>query len=183
MNGRRIVDVPLPEGPLAVVPKQAGDPDGPAVAEGTGPLAGFTLEAGGVRSAACGWAAADPQHAVWPADERLLASLAAAFSRLRNHLSESPASSGARLRAVAACLAMANAPERAPVVRERATGDGWALLEIAGARVACNVVEISGVSCPVAIAILTDPPRRTRRPAQPESHPERREDRLTARPT
>ena len=171
MNGRRIVDVPLPEGPLAVVPKQAGDPDGPAVADGTGPLAGFTLEASGVRSAACGWAPADPQHAVWPADDGLLASLAAAFSRLRNHLSESPASSGARLRAVAACLAMANAPERAPVVRERATGDGWALLEIAGAWVACNVVEISGVSCPVAIAILTDPPRRTRRPAQPESHP------------
>ena len=159
--------MPLPEGPLAVVPKQAGSRTAPPSPKGTGPLAGFTLEASGVRSAACGWAPADPQHAVWPADEGLLASLAAAFSRLRNHLSESPASSGARLRAVAACLAMANAPERAPVVRERATGDGWALLEIAGARVACNVVEISGVSCPVAIAILTDPPRRTRRPAQP----------------
>ena len=167
MNGRRIVDVPLPDGPVAVIPKQAGQPDRPAIAKGTGPLAGFTLEAGGVRSAACGWAAADPQHAVWPADEGLLASLAAAFSRLRNHLSESPASSGARLRAVAACLAMANAPERAPVVRERATGDGWALLEIAGARVACNVVEISGVSCPVAVAIQTDPPRGSRRPGQP----------------
>jgi hypothetical protein len=67
------------------------------------------------------------------------------------------------------------------VARERATGDGWALLEIAGARVACNVVEVSGVSCPVAIAILTDPPRRARRPARPEA--EHREDRLTARPT
>jgi hypothetical protein len=180
MNGRRIVDVPLPEGPL--VPKQASQPDAPTAATGTGPLAGFTLEVSGVRSAACGWAASDPQHAVWPANEGLLASLAASFSRLRSHLSEAPSASGARLRAVAACLAMANAPERAPVARERATGDGWALLEIAGARVACNVVEISGVSCPVAIAILTDPPRRTRRPAQPERHPERTEDRLTARP-
>jgi enediyne polyketide synthase len=180
MNGRRIVDVPLPDEPLPV-PQQAGNPDGLAVAEGAGPLAGFALEAGGVRSAACGWAAADPQHAVWPADQGLLASLAAAFSRLRNHLSESPSCSGARLRAVAACLAMAHAPERAPVARERATGDGWALLEIAGARVACNVVEVSGVSCPVAIAVLTDPPRRTRRPARPEA--EHREDRLTARPT
>jgi hypothetical protein len=194
MNGRRIVDVPLPAGPLPerpqqpqqperpLVPRQASQPDAPAAATGTGPLAGFTLEVSGVRSAACGWATADPQHAVWPANEGLLGSLAASFSRLRGHLSEAPAASGARLRAVAACLAMAHAPERAPVARERATGDGWALLEIAGARVACNVVEVSGVTCPVAIAILTDPPRRTRRPAQPERHPERTEDRLTARP-
>jgi enediyne polyketide synthase len=149
--------------PQALVPRQSADPDagaaaGPLVAGG--PLAGFAIEARGARFAACGWALSDPQHPVWPTGGD---GLAATFSRLCSHLSEPPVASAARLQAVAACLTMAQAPAGAPVTFDRTSGDGWALLEAAGSRVACIVVTVSGMSCPVAIAIMTDPPRRDSR--------------------
>jgi enediyne polyketide synthase len=118
---------------------------------------GFLVQAGGARFAASGWAVADPQHPVWPANRD---DLAATFSRLCSHLSEPPVASAARLQAVAECLAMAQAPAGAPVLFDRATEDGWALLEVAGGRVACTVVQVRGLPCPVAIAITTDLPRR-----------------------
>ena len=67
--------------------------------------------------------------------------------------------SAARLRAAAACLAQARVPPGAPVIFDRATDDGWVLLAVAGARLACAIVEVSGLPGPVAIAIMTDPPR------------------------
>jgi hypothetical protein len=99
---------------------------------------------------------ADPQHPVWPTGRD---DLAAAFSRLCSYLSEPPVASAARLQAVAQCLAMAQAPDGAPVLFDRATEDGWALLEVAGGRVACAVVQVRGLPDPVAIAIMTDLPR------------------------
>ncbi|MDQ2875903.1 MAG: hypothetical protein M3Y33_14385, partial [Actinomycetota bacterium] len=42
---------------------------------------------------------------------------------------------------------------------ERATGDGWAILAVGDARLACTVVEVAGLPGPVAIAIMTDSPR------------------------
>jgi enediyne polyketide synthase len=136
------------------VPRQAAAPGENAVAAGTGPLAGWTLEAGGSRFAACGWAPADSPHPAWPTgDDRL-----AAFSRLCSHLSEPPVASAARLQALAACLAMTQAPADAPVLFDRVADDGWALLEAGGRQVACIVVKISGVPGPVAVAMLTDPP-------------------------
>ncbi|HEU5416874.1 MAG TPA: beta-ketoacyl synthase N-terminal-like domain-containing protein [Streptosporangiaceae bacterium] len=141
---------------LSGVPRQPGDPGAGAAATGTGQLAGYTLIASGTRFAACGWSVADPRHPVWPPG----AEQAATFSRLCSHLSEPPVASAARLQAVAACLAMAQAPDGAPVTFRRVTADGWAVLEAAGTEVACTVVQISGVSCPVAIALLTEPPRR-----------------------
>jgi hypothetical protein len=50
---------------------------------------------------------------------------------------------------------MAGARQGAPIALTRVTGDGWAVLEVAGARVACTVLEISGVALPVAVAIAT----------------------------
>jgi enediyne polyketide synthase len=154
--------------PPISVPRQPADPESSgAGAAGAGaagaaatPLAGLTLEAHGARFAACGWALADPQNPVRPAGPDRLA---AAFSRLDRHLSEPTAVSAARLQAVAACLAMAQAPAGEPVTFDRAAADGWALLEAGGVRVACTVVEITGVPGPVAVAILTGAPRRDRR--------------------
>ena len=138
---------PGPAGPLAglVPPPRAAAPGG-----------GLLLSAGGAASAACGWALADPQHAVWPGED---AGLAATFSGLRTHLSEPPVASAARLQAAVACLAQAQAPPGAPVMFERSAGDGWALLAASGARLACAVVEVAGLPGPVAIALMTDPPR------------------------
>lgn len=141
--------------PAVPVPQQrSGEGDG-AVVGGTGQLTGFTLDVRAARFAACGWAAADPQRTA-PATGG--AEQPAAGERLCGQLAEPPTATVARLEAVAACLAMAQGPESAPVTLERATGDGWALLSVADTRVACVVVEISGVSCPVAIAIATAPP-------------------------
>jgi enediyne polyketide synthase len=150
----RITAVASPAaGPLAgLVPSpRAGAAGGAAGAPG-----GLILSAGGAAFAACGWAPADPQHPVWPAGE---AGLAATFSRLCSHLSEPPVASAARLQAAVACLAQAQVPAGAPVIFDRATDDGWALLAAAGTRLACAVVEVSGLPGPVAIAIMTDPPR------------------------
>src|SRR5207237_1022203 len=61
----------------------------------------------------------------------------------------------ARRQAVAACLAMAGARPGAPVALTRIAGDGWAVLEIADTRVACTMLEISGVALPVAVALAT----------------------------
>jgi hypothetical protein len=125
------------------------------VATANGP-AGWSLTASGARFAACGWAVADPQQPAWPTRSDALD----AFSRLCSQLAEPPAASAARLHAVAACLARAHAPADAAIQFTRASANGWALLEAAGCRVACTVVTVSGVADPVAIALLTDPPRR-----------------------
>ena len=37
----------------------------------------------------------------------------------------------------------------------RTTGDGWAVLALGRAVIACTVVELSGVPAPVAVALLT----------------------------
>jgi hypothetical protein len=37
----------------------------------------------------------------------------------------------------------------------RTTSDGWAVLALGRAQIVCTVIEMSGVSAPVAIAILT----------------------------
>jgi enediyne polyketide synthase len=121
-----------------------------------GPAGGLVLDAGGAPFAACGWALADPRHPVWPTSA---AGRAATFSRLCSHLSEPPVASAARLQAAAACLARAGAPADAPVRFERATADGWAILAVSDARLACTVVEVTGLPDPVAIAIMTDSPR------------------------
>jgi enediyne polyketide synthase len=141
-------------GPAGLVP-----PPRPGTAA-DGPTGGLVLETAGAAGAACGWALADPQHPVWPDSD---AGLAAAFSRLCSYLSEPPVASAARLQAAAACLARAGVPAGTPVRFEQATGDGWALLTAAGAWLACTVVEVAGLPCPVAIALMTDVPRPARR--------------------
>jgi hypothetical protein len=85
--------------------------------------------------------------------------MASAYAQLREELAESPAVLAARLEAVSACMAMADivaddrSADRLTIVQT--TGDGWAVFALGRALIACAVVEVSGLSAPVAIAILT----------------------------
>ncbi len=138
-----------PSATAAVVPQPSPSPDPPPAAPCSGRLEGFALSVRAPEAAACGWAAA----ARVSADEADPgADLADLEDRVRSLLREPPAVVSARLRAVAACLAQAGAPA---VSSTRAAGTDWLVLNAAGGTLACTVVEISGVSCPVAIAIMT----------------------------
>ena len=136
-----------------------------ASAPGTGALAGFALALRAPVPVACGWTAVESgnrQRDVSPA-------MASAYAQLSAELAESPADLAARLDAVGACLSMANlvpadhGGNQLPVVRT--TGDGWAVLSLGRAHIVCAVVEMSGVSAPVAIAILTKQYAHARIPA------------------
>ena len=87
--------------------------------------------------------------------------MASAFAQLRAELAESASVLTARLNAIGACLQMAHlqadgsgsSADQLSVTRT--TGDGWAVLALGRAVIACAVVELSGVSAPVAVAMLT----------------------------
>ena len=121
-----------------------------ATALGDGALAGFGLTVRAAEPVACGWTVVDGGHRQQPA-----ARLASIYAQLRAELTESPPMLAARLAAVGACLEAAGPEVGNHVAVRRTTTDGWVLVEMDQARVACAVVEVSGVSAPVAIAILT----------------------------
>ncbi len=130
-----------------------GQPDGgdapPALLEG------FTLSAREPQGAACGWAAADPRPAAGKHDPGPgLADIAAELRRR----GERPAVVSARLAAVTACLGGPDATAEIPVLADEAGEDDWLVLRADAAVIVCTVVEISGVSCPVAVAIMTPDP-------------------------
>ena len=126
-----------------------------ASAPGSGALAGFALALRAPVPVACGWAAVEPGHR----QHEPTAGMASAYAQLRAELADSPAVLAARLEAVGACLTMADIATSDRIAEQlaigRTTGDGWAVFTIGRARIASTVVEISGVSAPVAIAILT----------------------------
>jgi hypothetical protein len=116
-----------------------------------GPLAGFTLAVQAPVSATCGWVTIDEagrQHQ--PAT-----TLAIAYGQLRAELAEPPPRLAGRLEAVRACLAAAGLHADSDLRVVEAAGDGWVVLATRRARIACTVVELSGVAAPVAIALLT----------------------------
>jgi len=170
--------------PAAVVPHPAPSPDDPPAAEagrshgaytvrGSGPLERFALTVRAPEGAACAWEPAVPGAAGGPEPGPGLADIE---DQLRSGWGEPTALDGARLRAIAACLAAAGTPAASPVVADVADADGWLLLRVAGASMACTVVEITGVPCAVAIAIMTrdpvpagEPGRHARRPGAAEA--------------
>jgi hypothetical protein len=135
-----------------------GPPDRPAahsaVTAGTGPLAGFSLTATAAGPVACGWTVVDAGHR----HDQMSAALTSAYAQLRSQLDESPAILAARLRAIGAALTMAGDGAARTLSCARTTGDGWALLQTETVSVASAVVGLSGVSSPVAVAILTSRP-------------------------
>jgi hypothetical protein len=138
--------------PAGVVPQPSLPSDAAAAARGSGQLEGFALSVVAPAAAVCSWAAAVPVPPGEPAVGPGLADLANQVQRL---MSEPPAILSARLRAVAACLAQAGAPALSAGMAEGSPGAEWLVLSAAGGTLACTVAEISGVSCPVAIAIMT----------------------------
>jgi enediyne polyketide synthase len=157
-----VAAVPSPAPPADSRPPGGGRHAGPerramnaVTAPGTGALAGFALTLRAPVPVACGWVTVDSarrQHE--PA-----AGMAAAYAQLRAETSESPEVLAARLDAVAACMTMADvatddpAADRLAVIQT--TGEGWAVFALGRARIACVVAEMSGVSAPVAIAVMT----------------------------
>jgi hypothetical protein len=154
--------VPRQSAPGASRPSGGGKHAGPerramntASAPGSGALAGFVLTLRAPVPVACGWVAVESGHR----QHKPTPGMAAAYAQLRAELAESTAVLAARLEAVGACLRMADMTAEAPSSGEltvtQATGDGWTVFALGRARIACGVVELSGVSSPVAIAILT----------------------------
>jgi enediyne polyketide synthase len=170
--------------PAAVVPQpspsrddepaaEAGGSPGAYTVRGSGPLERFALTVRAPEGAACAWEPAVPGAAGGPEPGPGLADIE---DQLRSGWGEPTALDGARLRAIAACLAAAGTPAASPVVADVADDDGWLLLRVAGASMACTVVEITGVPCAVAIAIMTrdpvppaEPGRHARRPGATEA--------------
>jgi hypothetical protein len=116
-----------------------------------GPLAGFTFAVQAPVPATCGWVTIDEagrQHQ--PAT-----ALAIAYGQLRAELAEPPPQVAGRLEAVRACLAAANLHADSDLRVVDTAGDGWVVLATRRARIACTVVELSGVAAPVAVALLT----------------------------
>jgi enediyne polyketide synthase len=116
-----------------------------------GPLAGFTFAVQAPVPATCGWVTIDEagrQHQ--PA-----AALTIAYGQLRAELAEPPPKLAGRLEAVRACLAAAGLQADSDLRLVETAGDGWVVLATRRARIACTVVELSGVAAPVAVALLT----------------------------
>jgi hypothetical protein len=132
-----------------------------------GQLEGFSLSVRVPEAAACSWEAAAGVPGGEPDPGPGLAEDIA--DQVRRLLREPPAVLSARLRAVAACLSQAGAPPVSSVMADGTADTDWLMLTAAGSTLACTVVEISGVSGPVAIAIMTPDADRSgfRSPAQP----------------
>ena len=166
-------DWPLPQ-LLNTVPLQSLASDSKALTEGrhagperralntvkapsVGALAGFGLMVRAPVPVACGWVTVQPGHR----HHEPAPGMASAFAQLRAELAEPAAVLTARLNAIGACLQMAHLQADGPgssagqLSVARTTGDGWAVLVLGRAVIACTVVELSGVSAPVAVALLT----------------------------
>jgi hypothetical protein len=141
-----------------LVPAQARPTDEPtrptwARAQGAGPLAGFTLTVSAVTPVACGWL---PVQHTPRAGQSKVPGHAAASAQLREATGEPADVVAARLAAVGQCLSTAGpGGEQTAQTVLRSTSDGWVLLSAGAAAVASTVVEMSGLACPVAIAIMT----------------------------
>jgi enediyne polyketide synthase len=124
---------------------------GAASPAGAGPLAGFTFAVRAPVTAACAWVTveeASRQH-------RPATGLAIAYGQLRAELTEREPLLAGRLEAIRACLATAGLQAGADLRVVQAASDDWVVLATRRARIACTVVELSGVAAPVAIALLT----------------------------
>jgi hypothetical protein len=120
-------------------------------ASGTGPLAGFTLAVRAPIGAACGWVTVDDARR----QHQPTSGFTIAYGQLRAQLAEPPAVLAGRLEAIRGCLAAAHLRADADLRVVQAASDGWVALSTRRARIACAVVELSGVAVPVAVALLT----------------------------
>jgi hypothetical protein len=125
-------------------------------ARSRGQLDELSLRLRGASPAACAWETADlDQNApVQPADIDD-AEFEALRQRLRDSLAEPTPTVHARIRTAIECLSKAGRPVGCELVVDGCYENGWALLHAGDAMIACTSVRVSGVSCPVAISIMT----------------------------
>jgi acyl transferase domain-containing protein len=157
-----LTTVPQPMAPADGLRPAEGRHAGPerrtvhtVTAAGSGALAGFSLMVRAPVPVACGWVAVELAHR----RHEPAAGMAVAYAQLRAELAELPSTLAARLSAAGAALEMAGLAANRAVGQQltvtRTTNDGWVVLALDRALIACAVVELSGVSAPVAVAILT----------------------------
>ena len=136
---------------LAPPGDRAPSPSREHAAPGSGGLSGFTLSVQAPGSAACGWDTVDPGPACGLEPSPDLAGLEAELRRR----GEQPATARARLRAVSACLAGLGPLTKPPVIAGSAEEADWLVLRSGAATLASAIVDMRGVSSPVAVAIMT----------------------------
>jgi malonyl CoA-acyl carrier protein transacylase len=125
-------------------------------AHSKGPLDELSLRLKATSPAACAWETAGQGHD-GPGAERDAGDpeFAAVRHRLRDHLAEPTPAVHARLRTAIECLSKAGWPVGCELVVEGCYDNGWALLRAGEAVIACTTVRVSGISCPVAVSIMT----------------------------
>ena len=131
---------------------QAGQSDAVQAVAGGSSLAGFELTVTARVPVACAWSVAGPGHRL----DQPPAALAPLYTSLRAQLDEPSPLLATRLRVISACLAEAGLPvaDAGGWVAAPA-GEGWVVLQSDQARIACAVTELSGVTGPVVVSILT----------------------------
>ncbi|MBO0809408.1 MAG: hypothetical protein J2P32_14010, partial [Actinobacteria bacterium] len=133
-------------------------------AAGRWQLAGLELSVQAAVPVACRWQAIEqpaddlPEPVADASDE----GLAALRRQLAARPAEPAATSEARFRVVAACLAAMGRKPGEPLLLEDGCDHGWIAVRTARAMVSCGVVEISGVPGPAAVAIAAAAPAASR---------------------
>ena len=80
---------------------------------------------------------------------------AALRRRLRDVLAEPAPVVDARISTAVECLSKAGRPVGCELIVDGCYADGWTLLRAGDVSIACTVVQVSGISSPVAVSIMT----------------------------
>ncbi|HUK73221.1 MAG TPA: acyltransferase domain-containing protein [Streptosporangiaceae bacterium] len=115
-------------------------------------LDGLTLAVDASAAAACDWQPAGLRH-----DPPLPRSpdCAALHNELRERCGEPSATVAARIWTVVECMSKAGLPAGLPLALDAVHDDGWAVLRAGDAVLASTVVAVSGVTGPLAVALMT----------------------------
>jgi enediyne polyketide synthase len=129
-----------------------GDPAWADRAEGTGPLEGFELTVQASRPVACRWQAAG---GLGGSGALLDEALIAVRDQLAARLREPSAALDARLATLTSALAALGRVPGTPLRVEDARDADWIVVRARDIAVACAVIQLSGVSTPVAVALAS----------------------------
>jgi malonyl CoA-acyl carrier protein transacylase len=125
-------------------------------ARSRGQLDELSLRLRGASPAACAWETADMDAGGPPPPEDAEdAEFEALRQRLRDSLAEPTPTVRARIRTAIECLSKAGRPVGCELVVDGCYDNGWALMHAGDALIACTSVWVIGISCPVAVSIMT----------------------------
>jgi hypothetical protein len=151
-----------PDGHPTVLSGPDGHPTAPSRRRGwvsassRGQLDELSLRLRGASPAACAWQIvnleeATPERPDQPDGEEF----GALRRRLRSSLTEPDPAVHARISTAIECLSKAGRPVGSELIVDGCYDSGWALLHAGDALIACTSVRVIGVSCPVAVSIMT----------------------------